>query len=163
MISHGQCLRSYGQDCTASVAPCDRVAATDLEKECELYPKIKGLQPKTVEAYARAIRRAGNCFDHQIDGPIEVDLVDRFTDLRETHSRSSVKLDLYGLKFHYEHVLRKPWAPPGLIKLPRAQRLPDIIPLRRQATDADPLPVGNPLPRATRCQDSWPRGLLLRG
>jgi integrase/recombinase XerD len=72
-----------------------------------LYPKLKGLQPKTVEAYARAIRRAGNCFDHQIDGPIEVDLVDRFTDLRETHSRSSVKLDLYGLKFHYEHVLRE--------------------------------------------------------
>ena len=163
MISHGQCLRSYGQDCTASAAPCDRVAATDLEKECELYPKIKGSQPKTVEAYARAIRRAGNSFDHQIDDPIQVDQVDWFTGLRETHSPSSVKLDLYGLKFHYEHVLKKPWAPPGLIKPPRAQRLPDIIPLRRQASDADPLPVGNPLCRATRCRDSWPRGLLLRG
>ena len=26
--------------------------------------KLKGLQPKTIEAYARAIRRIGNYFDH---------------------------------------------------------------------------------------------------
>jgi integrase/recombinase XerD len=30
------------------------------------------------------------------------------------------------LKFYYEHVLRRPWAMPGLIKPPRIQRLPDI-------------------------------------
>ena len=35
--------------------------------------------------------------------------------------------DLYGLKFYYEHVLRKPWVAPGLIKPPKSQRLPDII------------------------------------
>ncbi len=29
--------------------------------------KLKGLQPKTIEAYARAIRRIGARFDHQID------------------------------------------------------------------------------------------------
>ena len=29
--------------------------------------KLKGLQPKTIEAYARAIRRIGEHFDHQID------------------------------------------------------------------------------------------------
>ena len=38
-----------------------------------------------------------------------------------------MKLDLYGLKFTYEHVLRKPWVAPGLIKPPRSQRLPDIV------------------------------------
>ena len=53
--------------------------------------------------------------------------MDYFTDLHETHSWSSVKLDLYGLKFHYEHVLKKPWVAPGLIKPPRSQRLPDIV------------------------------------
>ena len=120
------------------MAPSDRVAATGPEQECELYPKCKGLQPKTVEAYARAIRRAGNCFDHQIDDPIEAGLVDWLTDRRQTHYWSSVKLDLYGLDSHCEHVPKKPWAPPGLIKPPRAQRVPDIILLRRQASDADP-------------------------
>jgi integrase len=31
------------------------------------------------------------------------------------------------LKFYYEHILRKPWVAPGLIKPPRSQRLPDIV------------------------------------
>ena len=53
--------------------------------------------------------------------------MDCFTDLRETHSWSSVKLDLYGLKFYHEHVLKKPRVAPGLIKPPRSQRLPDIV------------------------------------
>jgi len=106
------------------------VAASDFDRNYELHLKhlkLKGLQPKTIEAYARAIRRVGDSFDHQIGDLSEADLVDYFTDLRETHSWSSVKLDLYGLKFHYEHVLKKAWVAPGLIKAPRTQRLPDII------------------------------------
>ena len=89
--------------------------------------KLKGLQPKTIEAYSRAIRRIGKHFDYQIDSLSEPQLTDFFTDLLATHSWSAVKLDLYGLKFYYEHVLRKPWVAPGLIKPPKIQRLPDII------------------------------------
>lgn len=89
--------------------------------------KLKGLQPKTIEAYARAIRRIGDYFDHQIDALTAAQLTDYFTDLVASHSWSSVKLDLYGLKFYYAHVLRQPWVAPGLIKPPRSQRLPDIV------------------------------------
>lgn len=89
--------------------------------------KLKGLRPKTIEAYARAIRRIGARFDHQIDDLTEAQLTDFFTELLASHSWSAVKLDLYGLKFYYEHVLRKPWVAPGLIKPPKGQRLPDII------------------------------------
>jgi integrase/recombinase XerD len=106
------------------------VAATIFDKHYELHQKhlkLKGLQPKTIEAYSRAIRRVGDYFDHQIDDLTEADLMDYFTDLRATHSWSSVKLDLYGLKFYHEHVLKKPWVAPGLIKPPRSQRLPDIV------------------------------------
>lgn len=77
---------------------------------------LKGLQPKTIEAYSRAIRRIGERFDHQIDALSEQQLLDYFTELVASHSWSSVKLDLYGLKFYDEHVLRQPWAMPGLIK-----------------------------------------------
>jgi integrase/recombinase XerD len=89
--------------------------------------KLKGLQPKTIEAYSRAIRRIGKRFDHQIDQLSEQQLTDYFTELVASHSWSSVKLDLYGLKFYYAHVLRKPWVTPGLIKPPKIQRLPDIV------------------------------------
>jgi len=89
--------------------------------------KLKGLQLKTVEAYSRAIRRVGDYFDRQIDNLSVAQLTDYFSDLVTSHSWSTVKLDLYGLKFYYEHVLRQPWVAPGLIKPPKTQRLPDIV------------------------------------
>ena len=89
--------------------------------------KLKGLRPKTIEAYSRAIRRIGARFDYQIDDLSEAQLTDFFTELLASHSWSAVKLDLYGLKFYTQHVLRKPWIAPGLIKPPKAQRLPDIV------------------------------------
>ena len=67
--------------------------------------KLKGLQPKTIDAYARAIRRIGARFDHQIDSLSEQQLTDFFTELLASHSWSAVKLDLYGLKFYYEPVV----------------------------------------------------------
>ena len=89
--------------------------------------KLKGLQPKTRDAYARAIRRIGERFDHRIDSLTEPQLTDYFSELVASHSWSTVKVDLYGLQFYYAHVLRKPWVAPGLIKPPKSQRLPDIV------------------------------------
>ncbi len=89
--------------------------------------QLKGLQPKTLEAYARAIRRIGKQYDYQIDDLTDDQLLDYFTALLKSHSWSTVKLDLYGLKFYYRHVLHKPWVNVDLIKPPKATRLPDIL------------------------------------
>jgi integrase/recombinase XerD len=79
---------------TASSAHFDRQYQTHLK-----HLKLKGLQPKTIEAYSRAIRRLGGYFSHQIDDLSEAQLTDYFSDLIESHAWSAVKLDLYGLKF----------------------------------------------------------------
>jgi integrase/recombinase XerD len=89
--------------------------------------KLKGHQPKTIEAYSRAMRRIGVYFNDQVNDLSESQLTDYFSDLLESHSWSSVKLDLYGFKFFYTYVLNKPWPALKLIKPPRAQRLPDIV------------------------------------
>lgn len=113
-------------------------AAEHFERQYQTHLKhlkLKGLQPKTIEAYSRAIRRIGDYFYQRIDALTEVQLTNYFTDLVASHSWSTVKLDLYGLsqgiplciKFYYAHVLRQPWVAPGLIKPPRTQRLPDIV------------------------------------
>ena len=70
-----------------------------------------------------------------------------FTALLASHSWSSVKLDLYGLKFYYPYVLRKPWVAPDLIKPPKTQRLPDIIPVAecRRLLAATPVIRSRPL------------------
>jgi Phage integrase, N-terminal SAM-like domain len=77
--------------------------------------KLKGLRPKTIDAYARGMRRIGEYFSFQVDALSEDELVEYFTDLMGSHSWSGVKLDLYGLKFFTEHVLRKPWTNPRFI------------------------------------------------
>lgn len=89
--------------------------------------KLKGFRPKTIEAYSRGIRRIGVYFSHEINDLSEQQLLDYFTALLKTHSWSAVKLDLYGLKFFYKHVLNKPWLHVDLIKPPRSKRLPDIV------------------------------------
>jgi integrase/recombinase XerD len=88
---------------------------------------LKGLQPKTIDAYSRAIRRIGLYFDHDINALTSDQLTSYFSQLLQSHSWTTVKLDLYGLKFYHQHVLQKPWVAPGLIKPPKVKRLPNIV------------------------------------
>jgi integrase len=120
---------------TAATAAATTTAATaahraefDQRYQAHLrHLKLKGLQPKTIEAYARGIRRLGEYFEHQIDALSGEQLTRYFSDLLDTHSWSSVKLDLYGYKFYTQHVLGKPWVMPALVRSPKVQRLPDIV------------------------------------
>ena len=68
--------------------------------------QLQGLQTKTVDAYARAIRTMGQHFDWQIDILSAEQLTDYFHRRITSLSWSAVKLDLYGYKFYVVHVLR---------------------------------------------------------
>jgi integrase len=101
-----------------------------FDRQYQLHLKhlqLKGMQPKTIEAYSRGMRRIGEYFSYRVDDLSEDDLVEYFTDLKASHSWSGVKLDLYGLKFFTEHVLRKPWTNPRFVRPPKVSRLPDIV------------------------------------
>ena len=89
--------------------------------------RLNGLQPKTIEAYSRAIRRVGNYFDSQIFDLSSDQLLDYFNDLLDSSSWSTVKLDLYGLKFFYTKVLDKTWDDIPLIKPPKTKKIPNIL------------------------------------
>ncbi len=89
--------------------------------------RLGGMQPKTIEAYSRAIRRIDNYFDCRIDNLTSDQLLDYFNELLECHSWSTVKLNLYGLKFFYSRVLDKAWQDIPLIKPPQTSRIPDIL------------------------------------
>lgn len=95
------------------------------------YLKLNGLQPKTIEAYSRAIRRIANYFDTRIDNLNKDQLLDYFHDLLDSHSWNTVKLDLYGLKFFYTNVLKKPWEDIPLIKPPKTKKIPDIVTIQQ--------------------------------
>ena len=71
---------------TSTSADFDRRYQSHLK-----HLKLKGLQPKTIDAYSRAIRRMGDYFDHQIDNLSEAQLTDYFSDLIE--DRKSTRLN----------------------------------------------------------------------
>jgi Phage integrase, N-terminal SAM-like domain len=60
-----------------------------FEKNYQLHLKhlkLKGLQPKTIEAYSRAIRRIGQRFAHRIDTLTRAQLTDYFSELVGSHA-----------------------------------------------------------------------------
>ena len=89
--------------------------------------KLGGLQPKTIELYSHGVRRAGAYFNYQLDALSKPQLTDYFVHILDTLSWSTLKHDLYGLKFYYAKVLDKPWPGADLVKPPKSFTLPDMI------------------------------------
>jgi site-specific recombinase XerD len=89
--------------------------------------KLRGMQPKTIESYSHGVRRAAAHFEYQIDDLSRDQLTDYFAQILDDLSWSTLKHDLYGLKFYYAYVLDKPWPGAELTKAPKVTRLPDIV------------------------------------
>jgi len=69
--------------------PNDPQFIKNYTKHCK-HLKLNGLQPKTIEAYSRSIRRIGNYFDCQLNDFTMDQLLDYFNDLLESHSWNTV-------------------------------------------------------------------------
>lgn len=89
--------------------------------------KLQGLQPKTIDAYARAVRYIGAHFDYAIDDLTEAQLIDYLHAVIEARSPSTAKHRLYGLQFYYKHVLHKSLPAARLVKTRKVRRLPDVL------------------------------------
>lgn len=91
--------------------------------------KLQGLSDKTIDVYARAVRRVAAYFDCCPDHLNTDQLASYFVDLVDSHSWSTVKVDRNGLQFFYKHVLKRDWSWVEIIKAPKIQSLPDILTL----------------------------------
>ncbi|MEO1883347.1 MAG: phage integrase N-terminal SAM-like domain-containing protein [Methyloprofundus sp.] len=88
----------------------DSPVSAHFNRQYELHCKhlmLKGLQPRTIDAYSCAMWRVGEYFNYQLEHLTQVQLLDYFHDLLDRLSWSAVKLGLYGLKFFYTQVLQK--------------------------------------------------------
>ncbi|MDN5924302.1 MAG: site-specific integrase [Xanthomonadales bacterium] len=88
---------------------------------------LQGLRPKTIDAYARAVRDAGAYFDYAIDALSEAQLTDYLHAVMQGRSASTAKHRLYGLRFYYTHVLHKPLPAAKLVRTRAVQRLPNVL------------------------------------
>ena len=91
--------------------------------------KLQGLSDKTIDVYARAVRRIAQRYDCCPDQLTTEQLEIHFAELVESRSWSIVKVDRNGLQFFYKHVLKRDWSWVNIIKAPKIQSLPDILTL----------------------------------
>jgi len=106
---------------------------TDTNRFDELYQrhlrllKLQGKSLKTIDAYARAVRRIRDYFDCCPDQLSLEQLEQYFFDLVNSHSWSTVKIERNGLQFFWKHVLKKDWQWVNIVKVPKVRSLPDIL------------------------------------
>jgi integrase/recombinase XerD len=91
------------------------------------FLKLQGKSQKTIEAYARAVRRISEHFDCCPDKMTLKQREQYFSDLVKSHSWSTVKIDRNGLQFFWKHVLKKDWQWLNIVKAPKIRSLPDIL------------------------------------
>ena len=71
--------------------------------------KLQGKSDKTIDAYAREVRRISAWFDCCPDRLEPEQLADNFSELVESCSWPTVKLNRCGMHFFYRPVLNRDW------------------------------------------------------
>ena len=89
--------------------------------------KLQGKAQKTIDPYARAVRRISAYFDCCPDQLTMGQREHYFSDLVASHSWSTVKVDRNGLMFFWKHVIKQDWQWVNIVKAPKVRSLPDIL------------------------------------
>ncbi len=96
------------------------------ERHLELL-KLQGMSPRTIDLYARSVRRIRNHFDCCPDHLRPEQLEGYFSQLVDSHSWSTVRVDRNGLQFFWRYVLGKDWEWIKIVKPPKVKTIPDIL------------------------------------
>jgi site-specific recombinase XerD len=91
--------------------------------------QLRGFAPTTQEAYLRAVQQLAEHFDKSPADLTEEDLREYFLHLKNVRqaSRSTCTQALCGIKFFFEHTLRRDWKTFGLVRPPKEKKLPVVL------------------------------------
>lgn len=89
--------------------------------------KLQGKADATIDSYARAVRRIAEHFKRSPDSLSAEEFKTYFSGLVDSHSWSTVKVDLHGLRFFFVHALKREWPWVDLIRPPVVRHLPDVL------------------------------------
>jgi integrase/recombinase XerD len=89
----------------------------------------RSLSERTQEMSVRAVRQLAEYYHKSPDRITEEELRDDFLYLKNVkhYSRSASTIALCGIKFFYEHTLRREWTTLTFVRAPREQKLPVIL------------------------------------
>ena len=91
--------------------------------------QLRGLSKKTQEAYVRAVRQLAEHYGKSPDRINEEELRQYFLYLKNEKqvSSSTLNVTLNGIKFFYQHTLRREWPTFDLVRSPREKKLPVVL------------------------------------
>lgn len=91
--------------------------------------QLRGLSPRTEEAYVRAVRQLAEYCRKSPDQISQEELREYFLYLKNTRrvSRSTQTIALCGIKFFYEHTLERSWHTLDLIRPKKEKKLPVVL------------------------------------
>ena len=91
--------------------------------------QLRGLSEKTQDGYARAVRQLAEHYGKSPDRITEEELRQYFLYLKNVKraSRSACTVALCGIKFLYQHTLRREWPTLDLVRSPREKKLPVVL------------------------------------
>ena len=91
--------------------------------------QLRGLSEKTQEAYVRAVRQLAEHYGKSPQHIGDEELRQYFLHLANVKqlSPSTIKVALYGIRFLFQHTLRKEWPTLDLIRPRREKKLPVVL------------------------------------
>jgi len=89
--------------------------------------KLQGMAESTTKCYLRGFRRVCEYFNRLPDYLLLSEFEQYFADLIDTHSWSTVKIDLGALVFYWKYVLKRKWKHVEIIRPPKVKKIPDIL------------------------------------
>jgi len=91
--------------------------------------QLRGLAPKTQEAYLCAVRQLAAYYSKSPDQITEAELRDYFLYLKNEKkaSRSACTVALCGIKFFFEQTLQREWKTFDLVRSPQSKKLPVVL------------------------------------
>ena len=102
---------------------------TILRQKMQEDLQLRGLAPATQESYLRAVRQLAEYHGRSPAQLDENNLRDYFLHLKNEKkaSRSSMTIALCGIKFFYEHTLKREWRIFDLVRPEKSQKLPTVL------------------------------------
>ena len=102
---------------------------TELRRRMIEDLQLRGLSERTQEMYVRAVRQLTQHFNKSPDQITEEELRQYFLHLKNVrkYSRSATTIALCGIKFFFEHTLKREWTTLTFVRPPREKKLPVIL------------------------------------
>src|SRR5262245_51259035 len=102
---------------------------TALRRRMLVDMQLRGLAPKTQQAYIRAVRQLAEYYDKSpgLISEDELRLYFLYLTTEKHLARSTITVTLSALKFLFEHTLRQPFPILDLLRPRQAQTLPVVL------------------------------------